>query len=126
MADVLSPGRRTKHCAFGTWSQAAANAFWTGMATKSAVALSADEQLALSGSADGTLRLWDLESGHCECVLGDSTGTVTTVALSHDGRHAISGYWRGAVRVWDLESGRCERAIGEDWKTILEMEMVAL
>jgi WD40 repeat protein len=55
------------------------------------VAVLADGRRALSGAADGRLRLWDLDSGvELRCFEGHA-GKVTTVAVLADGRYALSG-----------------------------------
>ena len=55
------------------------------------VVLSADKRLVVSGSADGTLKVWDLESGQELRTLHGHAGVVWAVALSADGRRAVSG-----------------------------------
>ncbi len=71
----------------------------------SAVSVSSDGLRAVSGDYDGTVRVWDLESGS-EChVLEGHTDWVRGVSVSSDGRVAVSGGSDGTVRVWDLESG---------------------
>jgi WD40 repeat protein len=60
---------------------------------------------AVSGSRDGTLRVWDLESGRTLQTLKGHTNWVTALAVL-DGGRAVSGSRDGTLRVWDLESGR--------------------
>jgi small GTP-binding protein len=60
----------------------------------------------VSGSADKTLRVWDLESRRTVATLEGHTGSVYGVAVSPDGRRAVSASGDGTLRVWDLESGR--------------------
>ncbi len=70
------------------------------------VAVTPDGRRAVSGSADGTLRLWDLESGQIIRAFEDQTGdSILAVAVTPDGRRALSGSWDGRLRLWDLESG---------------------
>jgi WD40 repeat protein/serine/threonine protein kinase len=73
------------------------------------VCLSADGRLALSGSADETLKLWDVASGHCLRTFEGHTGAVDSVCLSADGRLALSGSWDNTLKLWEVASGRCLR-----------------
>ncbi len=75
------------------------------------VGWSPDGQRALSGAADHTVRLWDVESGHCLRVLQGHTDVVRSVAWSPDGRRALSGAGDHTVRLWDVETGRCLRVM---------------
>jgi WD40 repeat protein len=73
------------------------------------VAVLADGQRAVSGSEDGTLRLWDLETGASLRTLAGHTGGVSAVLA--DGRRALSGSWDNTLRLWDLETGESLRTI---------------
>jgi WD40 repeat protein len=73
----------------------------------SSVALSADGRVALSGSFDKTVRLWDLTSGSCTAMPQKRTLRVENVRLSEDGQTAVSREYEGTVRVWDLSTGLC-------------------
>jgi WD40 repeat protein len=70
-----------------------------------AVAVSADGRRAVSGAGDGTVRVWDLDTGKPLPILAGHDGPVLAVAVSADGRRAVSGGDDGTVRVWDLEEG---------------------
>ena len=72
-----------------------------------AVAVSTDGRRAVSGGADRTVRVWDLDTGQQQAQLSGHHGPVAAVAVSADGRRAVSG--SGAdrtVRVWDLDTGQ--------------------
>lgn len=81
------------------------------------VALSLDGGLAVSASADCTLRVWDLECGECINILKGHINEVNSVALSADGRLAVSGSEDKTLRCWDLESGECIKVLSghTDW-----------
>jgi tetratricopeptide (TPR) repeat protein len=80
------------------------------------VCLSADGRLALSGSADERMRLWEVESGRCLRTFERHTVPVNAVSLSADGRLALSGGDDKTLRLWEVESGRCLRTLeGQDW-----------
>lgn len=86
------------------------------------IEISPDGRQALSGSADGTIRLWDPATGRETRRVLDDYGPrpkvlrhVWGVAFLPDGRHAISGEveWysvgkqlKGRLRFWDLAAGR--------------------
>ncbi|MCI0681721.1 MAG: WD40 repeat domain-containing protein [Gemmataceae bacterium] len=75
----------------------------------SSVAISADGRRIVSGSSDGTVRVWDAATGKEQFTLKGHQGYVTSVALSADGRRlgsaagALNG--PGEVKVWDADSG---------------------
>lgn len=69
------------------------------------IALSADGQRVVSGSQDGTVRVWDASSGDELITLLGHTARVNSVALSADGNRIISGSLDGTVQVWNAWSG---------------------
>jgi WD40 repeat protein len=74
-------------------------------------ALSADGKRAVSASADGTARVWDVDTGKQQAVFRGHRGQVRCVALSPDGQLAVSGGEDGVVRLWDPASGEEHRAL---------------
>jgi WD40 repeat protein len=88
------------------------------------VVFSPDGRFALSGSADATLKLWDVTKGreirtfkgHSDEIVkyesSDGTtgkyyrGKVTSVAISPDGYLALSASWDRTAKLWDVSSGR--------------------
>jgi len=66
---------------------------------------------AVSGGHDGTLRLWELETGECLNILRRHTDTVSSVCMTADGKKAVSGSYDRTIRVWDPDSGECLKTI---------------
>jgi WD40 repeat protein len=72
-----------------------------------AMDVSSDGVLAVTGSTDGTLRLWDLRTWRAIGVLEGHAGTVYAVAFLPDGRRIVSGSEDRALRLWDAHTGEC-------------------
>jgi WD40 repeat protein len=71
-----------------------------------AVAIAKNGGLAVSASADQTLKVWDLETGRELRTFTGHSANVTSLALSADGRVAVSGSADQTLKVWDVESGQ--------------------
>ena len=57
---------------------------------------------------DGTLRVWDLESGACLHIIEGGNDDVDSVRVTPDGRRAVSTVRiHPTLRVWDLDGGAC-------------------
>jgi WD40 repeat protein len=81
------------------------------------VAFLPDGKKALTGSWDGTLILWDLETGAILKHMIEHTAEIHGVAVSPDGRRAISASADGTLILWDLESGQAiRRYYGHAWE----------
>jgi WD40 repeat protein len=82
-----------------------------GPSTVSAVAVSPGGRHVVTGSGDGTVKVWDVDTGEITLTLRGHTPGVKCVAVSPDGRRVASGSSDGAVKVWDTDSGREVRTI---------------
>ena len=60
-------------------------------------------QLIVSGSGDGTLRLWDLETGTSTKTLADHTDVVYSLSISPNGQILASGSGDGTIKLWQLD-----------------------
>ena len=69
---------------------------------------SPDGRRVLSCGENGSLWLWDRESGRLIRHFGGhrSQCALEAIAFSPDGRHVVSGGGDRVVRIWDVESGR--------------------
>jgi WD40 repeat protein len=98
------------------------------------VAFAPDGRTALSGSEDGTLKLWDVATGQATRTFGEHSNAVHSVAFAPDGRTALSGSHdkilsgpgslrhtlRGArqptretLKLWDVATGQATRTFAE-------------
>jgi len=77
------------------------------------VAISSDGQFALSGSWDGTLLLWDLNTGTTARNFYGHTKDVLSVAFSADNRQIVSGSRDKSINLWNT-LGQCKFVITED------------
>merc|ERR1719503_297178 len=77
------------------------------------VVISSDGQFALSGSWDGTLRLWDIEKGETTRRFVGHTKDVLSVAFSEDNRQIVSGSRDRTVKLWNT-LGDCKFTISEE------------
>jgi WD40 repeat protein len=69
------------------------------------VAFSKDGVQIVSGSYDGSVRVWDASTGAALQRINAHAGTVASVAFSHNGIHIVSGSDDMTVRVWDASTG---------------------
>ena len=63
--------------------------------------------VALSGSCDMSMRLWDLRSGQCVRTMEEHENEINSVSMDSACRTAVSGSDDGKAKLWDLGSGRC-------------------
>jgi WD40 repeat protein len=76
-----------------------------------AVAVTPDSRHVISGSRDGTLRVWDLATGETKTTLQGHNDRVNTVAITPDGRYVVSGSDDSTLRVWDLATGETKTTL---------------
>jgi WD40 repeat protein/nucleoside phosphorylase len=65
-----------------------------------------DGRRVVSASEDGTLKVWDLETGEELATLEGHGAMVIGCAVTPDGRRVVSASWDNTLKVWDLETGR--------------------
>lgn len=82
----------------------------------SEVVISSDGHFALSGSWDGTLRLWEINTGKTTRRFVGHSKDVLSVAFSADNRQIVSGSRDRTVKLWNT-LGECKYTIEEDGHT---------
>jgi len=87
--------------------------------------VTANGQRAVSGSADKTLKVWDLERGEAVRTLEGHSSFLIAVAVTADGKWAVSGSWDNTLKVWDLERGEAVRTLEGHADRVLAMAVTA-
>jgi WD40 repeat protein len=76
-----------------------------------ALAFSPDSRWLVSGSEDGTIRVWDVATGALHAHLTEHRGGVNSVAYSPDGARLLSASDDDSILVWDTATWTVERAL---------------
>ena len=76
------------------------------------VDVAADGRVAVSGGLDGTLRLWDTDTGACVRTItnpgqGRGSDAVDVVQLSADGTRVMASCRDGSAYAWSVGTGEC-------------------
>jgi len=66
------------------------------------VAFSPDGRQILTGSDDGTAKIWDAQTGQEIGTISGHTASVNSVLFSTDGRTLLTASDDGTVRLWDI------------------------
>ncbi|HEY9643535.1 MAG TPA: serine/threonine-protein kinase [Coleofasciculaceae cyanobacterium] len=77
------------------------------------LSLSGDGQLLASGSADQTIKIWDMTAGKLLQTLKGHTAPVWSVALSQDGKTLVSGSQDNTIKIWDVPTGTVRHTLTE-------------
>jgi len=79
--------------------------------TISCVAIHPTFTVAVSGSEDGTIKVWDHESGEYIKTLKGHTNTVRSVAFTPTGTHLASASSDLTIKLWDFNTYTCVRTL---------------
>jgi WD40 repeat protein/serine/threonine protein kinase len=78
-------------------------------------AFSPDGQRIVTGSFDGTAKVWDVASGRELLTLKGHGAEVMAVAFSPDGRRIVTGCVDRTAKVWDAASGHEQLTLKGHW-----------
>jgi WD40 repeat protein len=78
------------------------------------VAFTQDGQFLISGSADKTIKLWNLKTGQLIRTLRGHTKTINTLAISPDNQFLASGGSDDTtIKLWNLKTGQLIRTFAD-------------
>jgi len=80
-----------------------------------------DPNQLISGSADHTVVLWDVEASQPTMTFSDHADEVSSVALSSDGGQLASGSADGTVKLWSMASGSLISTLTEHEEWVLSV-----
>ncbi|WP_084763412.1 NACHT and WD repeat domain-containing protein, partial [[Scytonema hofmanni] UTEX B 1581] len=75
------------------------------------VAFSPDGKTLASGSADKTIKLWDVATGKISQTLTGHSKWVNSVAFSPDGKTLASGSADKTIKLWDVATGKLSQTL---------------
>ncbi len=71
-----------------------------------AVAVSRDGRTLVSGSADKTIKVWNLKTGQLRQTLSGHSDIVRSVTIGPDGQTLASGSGDRTLKIWNLQTGK--------------------
>jgi len=90
----------------------------------SAVAVHPVFTVAVSGSEDGTIKVWDHESGEYVRTLKGHTNTVHSLSFTPTGSHLASSSSDLSIKLWDFSTYSCVRTLRGHDHTISALSFI--
>jgi platelet-activating factor acetylhydrolase IB subunit alpha len=82
--------------------------------------------VAVSGSEDGTIKLWDHESSEYLRTLKGHTSTVNSLSFTPTGSHLVSASSDLSIKLWDFSTYTCVRTLRGHDHTISAVKFIPL
>jgi WD40 repeat protein len=98
-SSTLSPPRNLKIRLVNTYQE-----HYTSVLS---VCFSPDDEYAVSGSKDGSIKLWDIHKQRSIKTFTEHASSVNSVFFSPDGEYIISGSDDTTIKLWDVKTGKC-------------------
>ena len=70
-----------------------------------AVAITPDNTNVVTGSWDGTAKIWSRLTGILRHTLVGHNAEINTVAVSFDGKYIVTGSWDNTAKIWNRHTG---------------------
>jgi WD40 repeat protein len=70
-----------------------------------AARFSPDSKSVVTASCDGTIRLWDAQTGSSQGMIMQHEDAITSLVFSPEGKRLLSASRDGTARLWDAETG---------------------
>lgn len=118
-SEVLVRSRNTpKHRAIDIWQGGELRYSSLGHEAEiTAIVISSDSQFIASGSADTTIKIWNLETGKLICTFGSlltwkaHKAGIASLAFSPIAQTLASSSSDGTIKLWNLRSRECSQTI---------------
>lgn len=88
---------------FTTFSQVTKN---SSTFVVTAACFSSDGEYIITGSADGKVKLWEMQSGMVVKTFGGSSDKITAIAVSPDRKYVLTGSESAEVQLFETETGK--------------------
>ncbi len=88
-----------------------------------ALAVTPDNRVAVSGDSEGNILVWDISSGANTINLRGHRKHITSLCISEDGSKIASGSWDQSIRIWELPSGDCLWQISDHQDSVSCIDM---
>lgn len=78
------------------------------------VILSPDGKTLISGSADQTIKTWNVETGKVKNTLSGHTNVIRSLALTPEGKTLISGSGDRTIKIWNLQTNQLIQTLEQE------------